>query len=73
MVKIRYFFVDMGNVGERYIVYYMYVVLLVMFVLFRFVNYEYLYFIKKIWVGIFFKKKLLKNFVLYFVFIKMFF
>lgn len=58
MVKIRYFFVDMGNVGERYIVYYMYVVLLVMFVLFRFVNYEYLYFIKKNWVGIFFEKNI---------------
>lgn len=73
VVKIRHLSVDMGNVGERYIVYYMHVVPPAMLVSFRLVNYEYLYFIKKIWVGTFLKKKLLKNSVPYLVFIKMFF
>lgn len=56
VVKIRHLSVDMGNVGERYIVYYMHVVPPAMLVSFRLVNYEYLYFIKKNWVGTFLKK-----------------
>lgn len=56
VVKIRHLSVDMGNVGERYIVYYMHVVPPAMLVSFRLVNYEYLYFIKKNWVGTFFEK-----------------
>lgn len=47
VVKIRHLSVDMGNVGERYIVYYMHAVPPAMLVSFRLVNYEYLYFIKK--------------------------
>lgn len=56
VVKIRHLSVDMGNVGERYIVYYMHAVPPAMLVSFRLVNYEYLYFITKNWVGTFFKK-----------------